>query len=53
MSRTMFDKWRKWLDQIYRNQLHDLLVSQHIFHQFNECTKPYIGTRTVVELAAL
>ena len=34
MSRAMFSKWRQWLDRIYRDQLHDLLVSQDMFHQF-------------------
>lgn len=51
MSKPMFSKWCRWLDQIYRDQLHDLLVNQHIFHQFGECTKLYIGKYTAGELA--
>jgi hypothetical protein len=50
VSAALFRKWRQWLDQIYRDQLHDLLVSQHIFRQFEECTAPYIGRGTANEL---
>jgi hypothetical protein len=39
------------LDRIYREQLHNLLVAQHIFHQFADCTKPHIGQYTAAELA--
>jgi hypothetical protein len=46
-----FDKWRRWLGRIYHDQLHGLLVSQHIFHQFGDCTKPHIGQYTAGELA--
>jgi hypothetical protein len=39
------------LNRIYDDQLRDLLLNQHIFRQFSECTGPYIGKRVAGELA--
>ncbi len=29
-------KWRRWLERIEREQLQDLLINQHFFHQFRD-----------------
>ena len=31
-------KWRHWLKRIEREQLQDLLINQHFFHQFRDHT---------------
>ena len=38
MSTTnpLFDKWRDWIKQIDDDQLQDLLINRHIFHQFRD-----------------
>jgi hypothetical protein len=51
MSSSLIRKWRRWLDRIYWEQLAPLLISQHIFHQMNECLEPYIGSEQGADLA--
>lgn len=51
MTRNLFNKWERWLDRILSDQLRDLVISQHIFHQFADVTKPYAGTYEASELA--
>jgi hypothetical protein len=51
MSNPHFQKWRKWLDRIYQEQLQDLLINDHIFRQLNECIEPYIGATKGGELS--
>lgn len=35
-------KWRRWLDRIENDQLQDLLINRHIFHQFRDCITPHL-----------
>lgn len=51
MSNALFRKWHRWLTRIYEDQLQDLLINQHIFQQFLNCTKPYKGTHEAADLA--
>ncbi len=44
MSASLYKKWGRWLERIETDQLRDLLINRHIFHQLQECTTPYIGT---------
>ena len=51
MNKALFKKWSRWLERIYEDQLHDLLVNRHIFQQLGDCTKPYIRTSKGGDLA--
>jgi len=53
MSRpaNLFKKWSRWLDCIENDQLRDLLINRHVFHQLRECTTPYVGTHQGAELS--
>jgi|SRR5271157_1137345 len=39
-------KWRRWLKRIEREQLQDLLINQHFFHQFRDHTASCHERRT-------
>lgn len=47
----LLQKWKAWLDQVFEQQLMDLLINQHIFKQLVECIEPHVGTRTGAHLA--
>lgn len=51
MAAKLYRKWRRWLERIENDQLRDLLINRHIFHQLGECTAPYIGTYQGAELS--
>jgi hypothetical protein len=36
VSDPLFMKWENWLAQIHEQQLRDLLINRHIFHQFRD-----------------
>ena len=50
MAKSIFKKWAEWLKRIEDDQLRDLLVSNHIFGQFQKCTAPYDGTNRAAQL---
>jgi hypothetical protein len=52
MSAQLMLKWRRWLDRIENDQLRDLLINQHIFHQFRSRIAPYVGGAHGAELAS-
>src|SRR6266851_10312667 len=49
-SRTVFDKWSRWLERI-RNELIELIVQQRHFHELLDATAPYRGQENGAELA--
>jgi hypothetical protein len=48
----LFGKWRRWLHRIENDQLQDLLINRHIFHQFRGCIAPHVGSDHGAELAS-
>ena len=52
MSTQAFAKWRRWLDRIENDQLRDLLINRHIFHQFRDCITPHVGSDRGATLAS-
>lgn len=47
----LYKKWGRWLKRIENDQLCDLLINRHIFHQLQECTTPYVGTHQGAEVS--
>ena len=47
----LFAKWGDFLDQIDREQLKDLLINRHIFHQFKDSVNSPGELRQAPELA--
>ena len=43
VSTPLITKWRRWLHRIENDQLQDLIINRHIFHQFRECIAPHVG----------
>ena len=48
----VFRKWRRWLQRIENDQLQDLLIDRHIFHQFRDCITPHVGSNRGADLAS-
>jgi hypothetical protein len=44
-------KWRRWLKRIEQDQLQDLLLNQHLFHQFGEHIAHHVGSTEHAEFA--
>jgi hypothetical protein len=47
----LFVKWSDWLEQIHEEQLRDLLINRHIFHQFRDSVNPHGDRLQAPELA--
>src|SRR5271165_6710260 len=48
----MIAKWRRWLHRIENDQLQDLLVNRHIFHQFRDCIATHADSDRGADLAS-
>jgi hypothetical protein len=51
-STQLIAKWRRWLHRIENDQLQDLLINRHIFHQFRDCIAPHTGSDRGADLAS-
>ena len=40
-NEKLFEKWKKWLERVYDDQLFPLISSKHMFDQFAHCLKHY------------
>jgi len=52
MSRQHIARWRAWLGRIETEQLQDLLINRHIFHQFRDCIERHLGSDRAADLAS-